>query len=231
MKWIDEQYLGNLGSYGKNDGIKAITAYVLIMMSAFFQGWLYTTDVSVAILNSTQILIPLILIVIFIGYLSISKEKKDTIGISLNNIKQSIILGIIGGIVLLFLQTFLLCKVNGSEISILLPVLNNWIVFIVAAFEEEIIFRGYIQTRLSGLIKKQWITGIINALFFLSIHYPVRWVAAGRVSIFDLSGVYIISLLALHYFCDGVYKKTNCIWGSVVLHIIYNAVGAMIALS
>lgn len=171
------------------------------------------------------------MIVIFIGYLTISKEKKDTIGISLNNIKQSIILGIIGGIVLLFLQTFLFCKMNGSEIAILPPVLINWIVFIFAAFEEEIIFRGYIQTRLSGLIKKQWITGIINALFFMSIHYPVRWVVTGRISIFDLSVVYVISLLALHYFCDGVYKKTNCIWGAVILHIIYNAVGAMIVLS
>lgn len=231
MKWIDEQYLRDLGSYGKIDGIKAITVYVLIMISAFFQGWLYTTDASITILNSVQIWIPLILIVIFIGYLTISKEKKDTIGISFNNIKQSIVLGIIGGIVLLFLRTFLFYKMNGSEISILSPALINWIVFIVAAFEEEIIFRGYIQTRLSGLIKRQWIAGIINALFFLSIHYPVRWVVAGRVSIFDISIVHIISLLALHYFCDGVYKKTNCIWGAVILHIIYNAIGAMIVLS
>lgn len=231
MKWIDEQYLRNLGSYSKIDGIKAIIAYMLIMISTFFQGWLYTTEASVTILNSAQIWIPLILIAFFIGHLTISKERKDTIGISFINIKQSIILGIVGGVVLLLLQTFLFSKMNGSEISILPPTLFNWIVFIVAAFEEEIIFRGYIQTRLSGLIKKQWLTGIINALFFLSIHYPVRWVVAGRVSIFDLSGAYIISLIALHYFCDGVYKKTNCIGGSVILHIIYNAVGAMIILS
>ncbi|WP_431190405.1 CPBP family glutamic-type intramembrane protease [Blautia wexlerae] len=39
---------------------------------------------------------------------------------------------------------------------------------------------------------------------------------------------YIVSLLALHFFCDAVYKRTNCLWGAVILHIIYNAVGAMI---
>ena len=39
MKWIDEQYLRNLGRYGKIDGIKAITVYVLIIISTFFQGW------------------------------------------------------------------------------------------------------------------------------------------------------------------------------------------------
>ncbi|MFR0805518.1 CPBP family glutamic-type intramembrane protease [Blautia wexlerae] len=39
---------------------------------------------------------------------------------------------------------------------------------------------------------------------------------------------YIVSLLVLHFFCDAVYKRTNCLWGAVILHIIYNAVGAMI---
>ncbi|MFR3200958.1 MULTISPECIES: type II CAAX prenyl endopeptidase Rce1 family protein [Blautia] len=39
---------------------------------------------------------------------------------------------------------------------------------------------------------------------------------------------YIVSLLALYFFCDAVYKRTNCLWGAVILHIIYNAVGAMI---
>lgn len=85
-----------------------------------------------------------------------------------------------------------------------------------------------IQTRLSGLINSQWIVGIINSVLFLSIHYPVRWVVSGAVSFDVLSAVYIVSLLAWHFFCDAVYKRTNCLWGVVILHIIYNAVGAMI---
>lgn len=57
----------------------------------------------------------------------------------------------------------------------------------------------------------------------------------GRIwsSIFDVLSIiyyqqYIVSLLVLHFFCDAVYKRTNCLWGAVILHIIYNAVGAMI---
>ena len=50
----------------------------------------------------------------------------------------------------------------------------------------------------------------------------------GAISFDVLSAVYIVSLLALHFFCDAVYKKTNCLWGAILLHIIYNAVGAMI---
>lgn len=68
----------------------------------------------------------------------------------------------------------------------------------------------------------------INSVLFLSIHYPVKWVVSGAVSFDVLSAVYIVLLLALHFFCDAVYKRTNCLWGAVVLYIIYNAVGAMI---
>lgn len=228
IKWIDEQYLNNLRYYNKGDGLKAIVVYAFMMISGCLQGWLYTTNVSVAILNLSQICIPLIGIVIFMVYFAISKEKIYTIGLNLENIKQSAVLGIIGGVLLLSLQTLFLCMMNGSGVSVILPAGINWIIFPVAAFEEEIIFRGYMQTRLLGLIKKQWLTGVFNALFFLSIHYPVKWVVSGRISFFDLSVVYVISLLALHYFCDLVYKKTNCIWGAVILHTIYNAVGAMI---
>lgn len=128
---------------------------------------------------------------------------------------------------LLTIQTVLF-MIQGKSISFTSPQLLNWVIFLFAAFEEEVLFRGYIQTRLSGLINSQWIVGIINSVLFLSIHYPVKWVVSGAVSFDVLSAVYIISLLALHFFCDAVYKRTNCLWGAVILHIIYNAVGAMI---
>lgn len=229
MKWVNEQYKMNLNSFNKVDGIKAIVVYILIMASCFFQGWLYTTDASIALLNSSQIWIPLLLSVMFIGYMTLMKEKLCSIGITIDNFIQSIIYGGFGGCILLVLQAVLM-KLQGGELSIEVPLLMNWIVFIIAAFEEEIIFRGYIQTRLSGLVRRQWVVGIMNAILFLLIHYPVRWVATGVISIFELSSDYVISLLVLHYSCDAVYKKTNCLWGAFVLHFIYNAVGAMIVI-
>lgn len=118
---------------------------------------------------------------------------------------------------------------SGKSISFTINQLFlNWMIYIVAGFEEEVLFRGYIQTRMSGLINSQLVISIINSLLFLLIHYPVRWVVSGMITIHVLSFTYIICLIVLHFFCDAVYKRTNCLWGSVVLHIIYNAVGAMI---
>ena len=173
------------------------------MAGAFFQGWLYTTDASVFLLNSSQIWIPMTMAILFLCFFIYNKEKISSIGINL---------GSIGGFLLLAIQTTLFV-VQGKEASFTSFLLMNWIIFFFSALEEEVLFRGYIQTRLSGLINSQLVIGSINSILFLSIHYPTRWVVSGRVSFNALPAVYIISLLALHFFCDAVYKRTNCLWG------------------
>ena len=230
MNWVNVQYKSNLRKYEKKDGMKALVTYCLIMCSAFFQGWLYTTNANVFVLNLSQILIPLVLIAVFFCFFYCSKENIRSIGINSDNIKNSIVFGLAGGFVLLVIQTALYI-IQGKSVSFINPTLLNWVIFLFAAFEEEILFRGYIQTRLFGLINGQWIVSIINSVLFLSIHYPVRWIVSGAIFINALSAVYIVSLLVLHFFCDAVYKRTNCLWGAFLLHVIYNAVGAMIQIS
>ena len=230
MNWVNVQYKSNLRKYEKKDGMKALVTYCLIMCSAFFQGWLYTTNANVFVLNLSQILIPLVLIAVFFCFFYCSKETIRSIGINSDNIKNSIVFGLAGGFVLLAIQTALYI-IQGKSVSFINPTLLNWVIFLFAAFEEEILFRGYIQTRLFGLINGQWIVSIINSVLFLSIHYPVRWIVSGAIFINALSTVYIVSLLVLHFFCDAVYKRTNCLWGAFLLHVIYNAVGAMIQIS
>lgn len=227
MSLVNTQYKSNLRKYGKRDGVKALAVYCLVMGSAFFQGWLYTTNVNVFVLNSLQILMPVVLVAGFFCFFYYCKESFISIGINSGNIWNSILLGFAGGFLLLVIQTTLFVA-QGKSVSFASPQLLNWVIFFFAAFEEEVLFRGYIQTRLFGLINNQWIVGIINSVLFLSVHYPVKWVVSGTISFDVLSAVFIVSLLALHFFCDAVYKKTNCLWGAILLHIIYNAVGAMI---
>ena len=91
MNWVNVQYKSNLRKYEKKDGMKALVTYCLIMCSAFFQGWLYTTNANVFVLNLSQILISLVLIAVFFCFFYCSKENIRSIGINSDNIKNSTI--------------------------------------------------------------------------------------------------------------------------------------------
>lgn len=107
------------------------------------------------------------------------------------------------------------------------PLMSMVLIFVLNGISEEIIFRGYIQSRLTGLIRNSLLCSLINGLLFLLIHYPVRWVVSG-FSFTVLSGFYIITLMLLHFMCDFVYKKTDCLWGAILLHILFNLKSVLI---
>ena len=136
MNCVNVQYKSNLRKYEKKDGMKALVTYCLIMCSAFFQGWLYTTNANVFVLNLSQILIPLVLIAVFFCFFYCSKETIRSIGINSDNIWNSIGLGFAGGFLLLTIQTVLF-MIQGKSISFTSPQLLNWVIFLFAAFEEE----------------------------------------------------------------------------------------------
>ena len=107
MSWVNIQYESNLRKNDKRDGMKALAVYCLIMCSAFFQGWLYTTNAKIFVLNLSQIWIPLILTAGFFLFFYCSKENIRSIGINSDNIWNSIGLGFAGGFLLLTIQTVL----------------------------------------------------------------------------------------------------------------------------
>lgn len=82
MSWVNIQYESNLRKKDKRDGMKALAVYCLIMCSAFFQGWLYTTNTNIFVLNLSQIWIPLILTAGFFLFFYCSKENIRSIGIN-----------------------------------------------------------------------------------------------------------------------------------------------------
>lgn len=75
MSWLNIQYESNLRKNDKRDGMKTLAVYCLIMCSAFCQGWLYTTNINVIVLNLSQIWIPLILTAGFFLFFYCSKEN------------------------------------------------------------------------------------------------------------------------------------------------------------
>ena len=224
---ISEEYTANLRKYGTADGIKAISLYVIYIVVLFIQGYISTTNLSVGFLNLLQIVFPLALLIIGVFFILMPREKFSSVGLTRRNLFKSLSLGVILSVCFVTGMAVYFSFVREIPVHFQALAPDALGIFIIGAIQEEIIFRGYIQTRLSGALKNPILCSIFTALLFIFMHYPVRW-AVGGVSFDALSAFYVICLLILHFLCDFVYKKTNCLWGAVILHFLYNIGQAML---
>lgn len=199
-------YTDNLKDFNRSDAVKALVLYGIYIAVLCIQGALYTTDLSVGMLNSLQIIFPLILLAICMIFMIFSKQKLKTIGSTNQKLILSLISEIIPAVLLLIFIVFHSVISGHSNISLNFPSLTVLSLFAVGAIQEEIIFRGYIQTGLSAIINSPIIASCCTAFLFLLIHYPAHWIAGG-FSLSVLSAFYVLILLILHFICDFVYKK------------------------
>lgn len=100
--------------------------------------------------------------------------------------------------------------------------------FAVGALEEELCFRGYISTRLTGFFHNALLASIVTSVLFLLSHYVIFWSVSGQISFDSISATRLVFILLLHFVCDAVYQRTNCIWGAVALHFLYNVTSGML---
>ncbi len=226
------EYEAMLNKYSMKDGIKALGLYVCAMIMTVLVGISFLTNLSSEILTTIQVLENFTEIFICFIFIKASKESLKTIGLTIKNLKKSIVMGIIGAMLLtLFLALLALVK-DSLKINNLMAIQSVIVMLTFAgcALGEEIIYRGYIQTRIFGIVRNRLFGTILNSILFLLIHYPVKWIAFGSISLNVIPIFYAIFLLLLHFLCDYVYRKTNCLWGAIVLHFLFNVLQAMLVI-
>lgn len=215
---LDEKYNENLKKYDKKDGIFALLLFIFIII-------MYSL---LAVLNNNISFIKenieivgcifnFILIVITVLLVKCRKQNLDTIGLK-GRWKLSII---IGGILSLF---YFYCNclsnlMNGKELISIDRILFLTIYFLFVSVCEEFVFRGYIGTRLNGLIKNKYVVLIITGILFVLMHFPYRMIAY-NMSLSDFDIGWLINLFIFHLITSFIYMKTNSIYGSIIPHWI-----------
>lgn len=220
--FIAKDYEDNLKEFNRADTTKALILYGIFITVLCAQGIIYTTNLNAGMITGLNFIFPLAQLLICLIFIFFSKQKLRTIGLTGKKLIFSLILGIGAAALLLTVIILHAVIIKHSSISLHMPSLTVLSIFAIGAIQEEIIFRGYIQTRLSGSIKNLLTASCVTGFLFLFIHYPVHWIAGG-FSLSVLSAFYVLILLILHFACDFVYKKTNCLWGAIMLHFLYNA--------
>lgn len=227
--WTSHDYCSAHAAYDWHDGAKACALYVFAMLALFVQGRLYLSSLSTGILASLNIVRPLVSLMATLVIVWISRERVESIGVTRRRFGESLALGLALGCLLSFalgacerIATGLPFAGFGAASAFSL------LTFAVGALEEELCFRGYISTRLTGFFHNRVVASVVTGVLFLLSHYVIFWGVSGQISFDSISATRLVFILLLHFVCDAVYQRTNCIWGAVALHFLYNVTSGML---
>ena len=224
---VDSKYEQQISQYKKLDGYLAVICYL-----AFFSFiYIYAKFVRFGFVPENvllqQTIIPIIFTPLLISILLIIRGQKiNTIGISNYRIKESII----AGVVLLILTSLCLIFYNIIIVGELrVYILYSWVTYLIydviqTALMEEVIFRGYIATRLRGLFKNRWVSIILGAIMFSLVHIAAI-ISVSNLTIIEAimsNWVKLSYTFVFHIIAQLIHEKYNNLAGPIILHGIGN---------
>lgn len=220
----DEEYDNNLKQYTRKDAILSFILFTIIILNYSILAILQT---KFEFIKENIVLFGCIfnalMIAITVLFIKLNKQRLNTIGISKGKWKSSIIIGIIVAS-FLFYNNCIANLINGSNLISIQEILILLVYYLLVAVCEEFVFRGYIGTRIYGLIKKKWLAVFVVGILFIIIHFPYRMIAYG-MTLNDLTiknFSWIIDLFITHLVFNFIYLKTNSLYGAIIPHWMSN---------
>jgi len=231
-------YDKNLLAYDKTDGklvFVAIFFVILLFLVAtiIFYYLILPMQNHVALVITHNVMGALLVGIFPFGLIVLLLKKRKqsvaTIGLSSENWFPSVVVGLLIGLAVWiwgnsffswgsFTQTFS----DAPNWDIIRSILY---LLIVVAFVEEIVFRGYMQTRIHGLIKSTFLGVMAVGLIFAVIHFPFHFVLSG-LSLGEYSLYFFINSLphfmVLHALFWFLYRRYNSLIAPIIIHFFWN---------
>lgn len=161
----------------------------------------------------------------------IRNQSLSTIGINKKNFWKSLIIGLIISIIIAILSgvtAILNISVIQENIKLILMEIIYYFVFI--AFTEEILFRGYIGSRL--FIYRRWLTNVIVGFMFAFAHFPFQAVIQ-QINFMNYimdNWFWVFSTIILHTLLQLFYSKYNNFIGPTLIHFSLDFFGWLVLL-
>jgi membrane protease YdiL (CAAX protease family) len=206
----DSSYKEQIAHYDKIDGMLALALYAVLMVAYYFMGILFVQ-------KNLYLGVPinLLMIVLCIVLVLIRKQRLNSIGVTAKNVGRALLIGMVFGILFSLAMNVIPSILTGGKVITLSAALYNiFYYFVVIALSEEIVFRGYIQTRIYGLIKHDILAIFITAFLFYAMHLPFQMVAYGM----QINIVNMVTMIALHFVMNFLYRKYNSLAAPTIFH-------------
>lgn len=207
----DAQYKAQLCTYDKTDGIFAILYFALFMAAYYIMG-LVMTNTGIYLGIPCNVILALLPIV----YVLLRRQKLSSLGLTGGRIRQAIFWGSILGLII-FVGGIIPDVTSGARLLDAAKILYHvFYYFIIIGLVEEIAFRGFIQTRIYGLIKNDVAAVLVSAVMFALMHIPFQ-LAAHQM---NFAGFLANApfLIFWHIFFNFLHRKFNSIYGNTIFH-------------
>ena len=154
-------------------------------------------------------------------FLVIKKQGVETVGMKKGNIKLSLIMGIVLAAILFFCNCLSNIIFEGQVFVSFKTILIYIIYFLTVGLCEEVIFRGYILTRLYGMVRNVFIDILLSGVFFVLMHFPFRMIAY-NMSFFELLAnvPYMTDLFVTSLVLSFIRVKSDSLYGAIIPHWI-----------
>lgn len=217
----DERYTEALNMFQKKEGVSAIFLFAIMCAGYAACGYLDKTMVAdwrmvIGILFNGAIS------GITIVFAKLNGRPLSTLGLKTGRNRLSIALG---GIVaaFYFYNNCLSHLLAGGSLVPPDEALLYTVFFFSVAVCEELVFRGYIGTRIYSLVKSKGIAVVLTGILFVLMHFPYRMTAYG-MTLSDFFGNigWLIDLFVTHTVFSLIYMKTNSLYGAILPHWVSN---------
>ncbi|MDR0248213.1 MAG: CPBP family intramembrane metalloprotease [Oscillospiraceae bacterium] len=217
----DPSYKQMTGKYKPKDTLMAVGLYVAFILFCVALGYLRgNTNVSEFY---TSVAGYVVLAVICLCMVIFRKDKLSTVGFSFRRFPKALLFGLVTGLIL-SLYYIIPAIVNDGKLTIdfsPLPWDAVYLLFVIV-LPQELIFRGYIQTRLYGAVKFGFLTVLLGGLLYAVMQASLSIFGGG------IDWIWLALTILWHILFNFLYRRYNSLTAPVAANWLMLLCAAML---
>jgi membrane protease YdiL (CAAX protease family) len=223
---MDSRYKQEVAKYGNKDGVIALCLFLFYCLwSVGFALIVRAFDDSLTglQLQIVGIFLSLLLIAVVVVMIFIKKQGFSSIGLHREKLGSATRLGIMFALIPLIIAGLLPGIMYGWELVSIGMMIYFLFYSLVLAGAEDIVFVGFIQTRLYGLFKSDKAAIGIGAALFSLGHVPA-WLLMGNLDLDNLLffAIFVVFWAAMHWVSVSLFRRYFSLVPVIILHTISN---------
>ncbi len=236
------EFAEEVKTYSRKDGLIALVFYLYCMVHSYlFALLMFRTNVYDTIANWLHMgdttlyqflfYLPITILEVLPIFviMRLRKQSLKSIGLKKEKTLKSIFIGLVFSIPFI-VPPVIIAIMQGKQLASLPNLIWLFLFyFLIIGFAEELVFRGYLQTRLQGLIKGKWLSIVITGLLFTLTHIPFQMVSRdlGLLEFIMTHGGMILITFPIHIYLVYIYTRDQNILSVTITHTFINLMGVI----